>query len=94
MLNLNLPVSSEIISPHEWYYQNTFVQPLWTGDNIILFKATLPLVAVDAWRHLQFQVWPYFLENVILNLTFLQVYYTTQDITPSCWNRPAWSVIH
>ena len=58
MLNLNLPVSSEIISPYEWYYQNTIVKPLWTDDDIIVFKATLPLVAVDAWRHLQFKVWP------------------------------------
>ena len=49
MLNLNLPVSSEIISPYEWYYQNTFVKPLWTGDNII---------ALGCCRRLQFQVSP------------------------------------
>ena len=89
MLNLNLPVSSEIISPYEWYYQNTIVKPLWTGNDIIVFKATLPLVAVDAWRHLQFQVWPIPLgENYIrLNLPTSLLHdtrHSTIMLEPNC----------
>ena len=92
MLNLNLPVSSEIISPYEWYYQNTIVKPLWTDDDIIVFKATLPLVAVDAWRHLQFQVWPIPLgEHYIrLNLPTSLLHDTRHNtimLEPTCLGR-------
>ena len=68
---------------------------MWTDDNIIVFKATLPLVAVDAWIRLQFQILPiplgeHYQDYITLNLPSSLLHDTRHNtimLEPNCLGR-------
>ena len=51
------PPLSTAVEPLQWYYENTFIQPLWT-DQSLVYKVTLPLISTVTWRRVTVIAWP------------------------------------
>ena len=46
-----------IISPLQWYYENTAIVPIWI-DQRLIYRARLPLVELVGWHHVTVHRWP------------------------------------
>lgn len=46
------------INPLEWYYQYVHVYPLWGEDNLLVFKAELPLVGPRTFQSYRLEAFP------------------------------------
>ena len=62
ILNTHRPTASEFISPIEWYYSEVRLTPMWS-DQLLVFKADLPLVSKIPWSLVSFVSWPHPLGN-------------------------------
>ena len=49
--------STQMISPLQWYYENTAVVPIWF-DHCLVYRAKLPLVGSTEWHHVIIRCWP------------------------------------
>lgn len=57
---LELTTSNDMnpVSNVDWYYQYTLIEPIWSKDNELIYKAEIPLVSNTQYIHYVLNSWP------------------------------------
>ena len=67
ILNKASPASSEPVNPVQWYYENIVIIPV-SVNNVLIFKAVLPIVSTLSWQLINFKTWPVPVNNRYVTL--------------------------
>ena len=83
--------SARMVSPLQWYYENTVVVLMWF-DHRLVYRTKLPLVKLTEWHHITIRRWPLPVGNwqatIQLPMVVLKDTRTgALDVSPSCYGR-------
>ena len=93
ILSTSNPHPGRIIEPLQWYYEHTYIQPVWT-DDLLIYRVKLPLISPEQWHFVKISTWPVPLQQWQATLLLpREVLRDTQsgglDISPQCYGyRP------
>ena len=72
---------TELISPNEWYYENSVIHPIWTGTDLV-YRVSLVLTRHDTYTLYEFKALPYPTANKFVTQTLrVRQWYLEETMT-------------